>query len=313
MKRHLLLIALAAFASTALADMRITFIDAGQADASVVQIEQDSGEPFTIVIDGGDGDSDLRDHLPNLMSSDSIVELLVLSHPHTDHIEALDWLLLQSNISVERAWWGGEQHAIGGFDRFRQAVDAKELSLVRPAETLHLFEGFDNFAIRVFNNGMEFTGTEGHDFNNDSIVFHLVFEPEPGLEVIALFTGDIEEDQGQMLVEQFGDELKSDIVKIPHHGSDHLFEDFPSTVAAEFAIVSSSGTHGTFKHPRKATLDLYEAHGEVFCTCDEALELHHITVIADEDGDISVIPEQPPYLVWERDSNGELQRITVTP
>jgi hypothetical protein len=121
-------------------------------------------------------------------------------------------------------------------------VDAKGISLARPAETLHVFEGFDNFALRVFNNGMEFHGTAGQDLNNDSIVFHLVFEPEPGLEVTVLYTGDIEGDQGQMLIAQFGDELKSDIVKIPHHGSDHLFEDFPSNTPGRLPLTCTTLT-----------------------------------------------------------------------
>ena len=43
-----------------LADMRITFIDAGQADAALIQIDQNSGEPFTIIVDGGDHENDLE-------------------------------------------------------------------------------------------------------------------------------------------------------------------------------------------------------------------------------------------------------------
>ena len=39
------------FLDLALAEMKITFIDAGQADAAVVQIDQVSGEPFTILVD----------------------------------------------------------------------------------------------------------------------------------------------------------------------------------------------------------------------------------------------------------------------
>ena len=45
-------------AHPALADMRITFIDAGQADVAVIQIDQVSGEQFTILVDGGNGDSE---------------------------------------------------------------------------------------------------------------------------------------------------------------------------------------------------------------------------------------------------------------
>jgi len=56
------------FLNLTLAEMKITFIDAGQADAAVIQIDQDSGEPFTILVDGGDGDSDLRDNLPTILA-----------------------------------------------------------------------------------------------------------------------------------------------------------------------------------------------------------------------------------------------------
>jgi glyoxylase-like metal-dependent hydrolase (beta-lactamase superfamily II) len=86
--------------------MKITFIDARQADAAVIQIDQDSGEPFTIVVDGGDTDDDLEDHLPSLMTGDPTVELLVLSHPHDDHSAALDWLIEDSGFTVERAGRG---------------------------------------------------------------------------------------------------------------------------------------------------------------------------------------------------------------
>ena len=299
--------------ATVTADMKITFIDARQADAIVIQIDQVSGEPFTIIIDGGDGDSDLRDTLPALMTGDSTVELVVLSHPHTDHIEALDWLIQQSGFTIERIWWGGEGHTIGGFTRFKTAVDDKGVMLVRPAEAFHHFVGATDFTIRVLNNGMEFPGTTGKDINNDSVVFQLIYEPAPDVRVTALFTGDIEEAQGGMLVSEFGDELKSDIVKVPHHGSSELFDQFPARVAADFAYVSSSGTHGTFKHPRKTALDLYAATAEIFCTCDAAETLHHITVTVDELGNISTSPAQPPYFVWERDANGDLQRITITP
>ena len=297
----------------AIADMKITFIDARQADATLIQIDQDSGEPFTIVVDGGDGDSDLKDTLPTLMTGDPTVELVVLSHPHSDHIEALDWLILQSGFTIERIWWGGEGHTIGGFTNFKTAVDTQDVMLVRPEEAFHHFVGATDFTIRVFNNGMEFPGTAGKDINNDSVVFQLIYEPASDVRVTALFTGDIEETQGGMLVSEFGDELKSDIVKVPHHGSAHLFEEFPRKVAADFAYVSSSGTHGTFKHPRKTALDFYAESAEIFCTCDAAETLPNITVTIGELGNITTSPIQPPYFVWEEDISGVMQRIIVTP
>ncbi len=307
-------ILLACLPLVALADMKITFIDARQADAAVIQIDQDSGEAFRIVVDGGDGDSDLEDNIPGLMTGDSTVELLIISHPHKDHTGALDWLINDSGKTIETIWWGGEGHDIAEFRAFRQAVDAKDLVLIRPAETTTTFAGTTDFSIRVFNNGLEFPGTAGHDFNNDSVVFQLIYEPAPSVRVTALFTGDIEGDQGEMLVNEFGTELASDIVKVPHHGSDHLFDDFPATVDARFAYVSSSGTHANHKHPRKAALDLYEAAADIFCTCDAAGTFHHITVTVNEAGTISTSPSpQPPYFVWGPNAGGLVRRSTVTP
>ncbi len=298
----------------AFADMKITFIDARQADATVIQIDQDSGEPFTIVVDGGDGDSDLENNIPGLMTGDSTVELLVLSHPHKDHTGALDWLINESGKTIQQIWWGGDAHTIQEFTDFKDAVDAKDLVLVRPAETTTSFAGTTDFTIRVFNNGLEFPGTAGHDFNNDSVVFQLIYEPAPSVRVTALFTGDIERDQGEMLVDEFGDELKSDIVKVPHHGSDHLFNEFPAKVAARFAYVSSSGTHAGHRHPRKSALDRYDATADIFCTCDAAGTFHNITVIVNEAGVISTSPSpQPAYFVWGPNANGIVVRSEVTP
>jgi beta-lactamase superfamily II metal-dependent hydrolase len=164
----------------------------------------------------------------------------------------------------------------------------------------------------VLNNDLDFPGTEGRDLNNDSRVFQLIYQPAVDVKVRALFTGDIEKDQGEMLVAEYGDELKSDIVKIPHHGSDHLFDEFPIKVAAKFAYVSSTGTHGNFKHPRKSALDRYALTAKIFCTCDEDLDDHHITVTVDEVGNIETT-DQVPNLVRDRDSNDVLQMITITP
>jgi len=161
------------------------------------------------------------------------------------------------------------------------------------------------------NNGQEFSGTNGGDINNDSLVFQQIYEPASEVKVTVLFTGDIDREQGEMLVSQHGDDLKSDIVKVPHHGSDALFEQFPAKVAARFAFVSSSGTHGTFKHPRKEALDLYANTAKIFCACDAAQEKVNFTVVLSDGGDIAVLPTQPPYFVWERQPNGKLKKIVV--
>jgi competence protein ComEC len=292
------------------AEVKITFLDVGQGDSTVIQIAQLVGEPFTIIVDGGDGDSDLKDNLPTLLASDPTVELVVLSHPHKDHTGALDWLI-NSHFVVKRVWWTEESVREGNYDRFRERIQNKGIPAERPSESVHSFPGFSNFTIRVLNNGQEFPGTSGDDINNDSLVFQLSYEPASGVSVTALFTGDIEREQGQMLVSQFGNQLKSDIVKVPHHGSAELFDQFPEKVGARFAFVSSSGTHGTFKHPRKSALDLYASTAQLFCTCDAAQKKVNFTAMLRDNGDIAVSPSQPPYFAWEVQPNGKLKKVIV--
>ena len=295
-----------------LASLKMTCLDAGQSDAAVIQIRQTSGEPFTIVVDGGDGDSDLKGNLPGLLAQDPTIELVILSHPHKDHAGALDWLIT-SGFVVSKVWWTDEIFSDANYKRFRKRIDDKHIPSERPDETTFTFPGVSNFKLRVFNNGQEFPGTSGADLNNDSLVFQVIYEPAPQVSVKVLFTGDIEREQAQMLVSQFGDELRSDIVKVPHHGSEELFEDFPARVGARFALVSSSGTNKTFKHPRKAALDRYAQTATIFCTCDSKKKVVNLTTTIDDVGTISVTPEQSPYFAWARQANGKLKRIVVQP
>ena len=50
--------------------------------------------------------------------------------------------------------------------------------------------------------------------NNNSIVMQFVFDHK-----IFLFTGDIEKEAEYDLIKTYQDKLKSDVIKVPHHGS----------------------------------------------------------------------------------------------
>ena len=143
-------------------------------------------------------------------------------------------------------------------------------------------------------------------------MFQVIYRPSASVTRTALFTGDIESDQGEMLVQQFGTALHSDIVKVPHHGSAELFPGFPTAVGPTIAAVMSSGTHGTFKHPRRPALAQYDASGRILCTCDEAGSTTNITVTVSNAGEITFSPMQAPYFAWAV-VGGVLTQQVVTP
>lgn len=297
---------IALLCSSALAEMTITFIDAGQADAAVVQIDQASGEPFTIVVDGGY--HALEDNLPALLVGDPTIELVVLSHPHPEHVGGLNWLVSESDFVVQRVWWNEGISDNDGFKSFLAGLLADGIVATKPEEGVHNFSrGGQGFTIRVLNDGKDFPDTRGHFQNNNSLVFQVLYESTTGEQVAVLFTGDITEDQGELLVNQYGDELQSDVIKVPHHGSEKVFPEFATRVAASLAFVSASGDHET---PRRAGLDLYDATAEIYCTCDAAGESSNLVLLVDDLGNISTTPSRPPpYFVWEEDPNGGLRQI----
>ena len=72
-----------------------------------------------------------------------------------------------------------------------------------------------------------------------------------------LFTGDIESEIEKKLVEVYGDNLSSEILKVPHHGSDSSStKDFITTVNPDLALISV-GDNNKFGHPHKIVLNRY--------------------------------------------------------
>ena len=67
------------------------------------------------------------------------------------------------------------------------------------------------------------------DLNNNSIVGQLRYK-----DFTMLFTGDSERDAEQNMVKSYGDELQSDVLKSPHHGSrTSSSDDYLKTVKAK--------------------------------------------------------------------------------
>lgn len=74
-----------------------------------------------------------------------------------------------------------------------------------------------------------------------------------------LLTGDIGRGIERQLIERYGEELKSDILLVSHHGShSSSSEAFIRSVSPELAIVSS-GFKNSFRHPHQVVLDRFKS------------------------------------------------------
>ena len=89
--------------------------------------------------------------------------------------------------------------------------------------------------------------------NNNSLVFKLYYK-----NLSMLFTGDIEEEAENVLVKLYKEKLKSDILKVGHHGSKtSSTESFINCVNPTIALIGV-GENNNFGHPSEEIIQKLE-------------------------------------------------------
>jgi competence protein ComEC len=107
----------------------------------------------------------------------------------------------------------------------------------------------------VFHPYREFyamNGDSDNGGNNGSLALKL-----EGRKKTFLFTGDIKEEAEEDII-HLGKWLRSDVVKVPHHGGrTSAYKPFYDVVSPEIAVISV-GRDNSFGHPHQDTLDMLE-------------------------------------------------------
>jgi competence protein ComEC len=236
-------------------DLRVTFLDVGQGDAALV--EGPGG--FVMLIDAGGAingsfDPGARVIGPILRRRGiDRIDLLVLSHPHPDHMNGLHHLL--DRFEVRALWTAGDGGGNPEYDRLIARARARGVDLPEPRShargplTIEARGPLLDGAVRT---------PPGVSVNDASLVVRLGFAGR-----WFLFTGDIEEQGEAELVGAAtpGSPLNSDVLKVPHHGSrTSSSDDLLDAVAPQVAI-ASLGRRNRFGFPRAEVLARYASRG----------------------------------------------------
>ncbi|MBI2973086.1 MAG: DNA internalization-related competence protein ComEC/Rec2 [Armatimonadetes bacterium] len=245
--------------ASALAPARLvmTFLDVGQGDAIVIRAP--SGR--VMMIDGGgeiEGretgyDIGLRRVIPALRRMRiHQIDVLVLSHPHEDHAGGL--VAVAENFRVGVMLDSGYPHPAPSYPRLLRIIDARGIPyrLARRGMRLDLGGGVQ---VLVLHPEEPLISGSSADVNLNSIVLRVTYG-----RVSALFTGDIEGLVETGLLAR-GDELRSTMLKVAHHGSRTSSRpEFLEAVAPQLALISV-GAWNPFGHPHPITLDALAAAG----------------------------------------------------
>ena len=232
--------------------LTVSFLDVGQGDSSVLELP----DRKTVVLDTGRTGRETLSYL-RYKGIDSI-DVLILTHSHPDHAGGI--IRLAEKVKIKEIWYNGKH-------QLPRKLDPIHLRTLNRGD---IIKG-SGYTLNVLHPYPEFYTLHGNVYdsaNNDSLVLKL-----EGQRLSFLFTGDIEEEAEEDIA-HFGTFLRSDVIKIPHHGSQSSANSFfLETVSPHLAVISS-GRNNRFGHPHKETLNALEGIKTLRTDINGAIKIH---------------------------------------
>ena len=274
--------------------LEVHYIDVGQGDASLVRCPDgrrhlliDSGElNFRYPHSADQFQAYLSQEFANRARR---IDVVVASHPHSDHISSLEWVL--QNFAVGTYIDNGQKFDSPTWARLdklvRQRVKKGQLEYVngRTKEFTEVafcpqvkLEVMAPWAVKSLS-----------DTNDRSVIVRLTYRATS-----FLFVGDAHKAAEDVLLGSLSDEQRAkldvDVLKVGHHGSETSSgAKFVSAVSPTVAIMSSGkrdvGTNRKFKHPRWATVQTFLDHFRQLDKTDHRHPLNDRIWVFDSDGD----------------------------
>ncbi len=247
----------------------VVFLDIGQGDSILLQFPGGS----TMLVDGGNKSAGWSTIVPYLHDLHlTRLDYVVVTHPDADHCGGLDDVVL--DVDVGQVWENGQTADTWAWWDFSDAVDDQGIQRINVHRGYE--EDVDGCYVQVLN------ANEGWgDANGNSVVLAVECE---GIRV--LLTGDAHSGTQEDLVDVYGTDLESDVVKVPHHGSWDRFSPFPSYVSPAVAACSVGPNNG-YGHPDPEVIAEWQDVGAKFFRTDHS---GHITVTIRE-GNLAVLTE----------------------
>ena len=244
-------------------ETRITFLDVGQGDCTVV--ETDSGR--NILIDGGgtrDNRFDIgRGVLAPFLWGRGIrtIDLAVLSHPHPDHMNGL--LAVMHGFTVREVWGSGLDTALPGYAEFQRPISDRSIPFRTVSAGVEAKIGDARLAVLHPGPNFDQGKAKAYAAENDR---SLVVRMSIG-ERVLLFPGDIHA-AGERALLRNVPELACDLVKVPHHGSRTSSSGGLVAALHPAVAVVTVGDGNLYRHPAEEVVARYTENGAALYRTD---------------------------------------------
>lgn len=247
----------------------VNVIDIGQGDAILIR----TPSQVTLV---DSGDVPARDNLVAFLRKQGIktIDNFIVTHPHADHLGGA--AAVMENFTVKRVFDSGQVTASALYRQYLTMVHKKNI----PFATLSAGQELDigGATLKILNPGAT-PFTDENSLNNNSVVARLIYG---GFSM--LLAADAEQEAEAAMVERFGAQLKSQVLKSGHHGSRTSSSPaFLRAVAPEVAVISA-GANNEYHHPHPSLLKRYK---------EQKLKVYR----TDTDGTVTISSDGKTYKV----------------
>ncbi len=221
--------------------MQVLFFDVGQGDAALITFPDGKN----LLIDAGpafeDFDAGEFFIVPYLKRAGiDKLNAVILSHADIDHIGGMASIF--RNLRIDHVFDSGYLDESSVCSTYQHVIDSLHIQYqkVYAGQRLRIFE---NYGVYILHPGKSFGNKFREDINNCSVVVKIVYGKRS-----FLFPGDIEKKAEEILI-NFDELLRSDVLKIAHHGSRSSSTlKWLKFVKPEFAIISV-GKNNKFNFP----------------------------------------------------------------
>ncbi len=220
--------------------MSVHYINVGQGDSTLIRAPY--GE--NILIDGGNiNGSNLVSYLKK--QGIKTIDVMISTHPDADHIGGLDDVL--KAFDVKSVYAPKVNHTTQAYVDFLKAVKAEKLTIKTAQKGVNVpVKGVTATFIAPVK-------TYDKDLNDWSAVLRVVYNKKS-----FLFTGDAELKSETDMI-QSKQTLKSDVLKVGHHGAKtSTSQAFLNTVKPSVAVISV-GKGNRYGHPTAETINRLKA------------------------------------------------------
>jgi competence protein ComEC len=213
-------------------NLKVSFLDVGQADAILIQDGQDN-----MLIDAGNTEDGPK--LVTYLKNNGIdtFKYVVGTHAHEDHIGGMSDIV--NNFTIENYYMPDVLTTTKTFEDLLDALNNKNIKLQTPSIN-------DTFTLNNANFKVLYVGTDSENLNNSSIVLKMTYG-----NMKFLFMGDATNTVEKAII---NDDLAADVLKVGHHGSStSSSQDFLNKVSPKYAVISV-GKDNTYNLPSAKTI-----------------------------------------------------------